>query len=94
MKGIILAGGKGTRLEPLTSVFNKHLLPVYDKPMIYYPLSVLMLSGIREILVIVNQTDIEFYKRLLGDGSDFGINIVYEIQKKAEGNEGTRVKTR
>ena len=85
MKIIILAGGKGTRLEPLTSVFNKHLLPVYDKPMIYYPLSVLMLSGIREILVIVNQTDIEFYKRLLGDGSDFGINIVYEIQKKAEG---------
>ena len=85
MKGIILAGGKGTRLEPLTSVFNKHLLPVYDKPMIYYPLSVLMLSGIREILIIVNENDLAFYKKLLGDGSDFGVNISFELQKKAEG---------
>ena len=85
MKGIILAGGKGTRLEPLTSVFNKHLLPVYDKPMIYYPLSVLMLSGIREILIIVNENDLIFYKKLLGDGSDFGVSISFELQKKAEG---------
>ena len=85
MKGIILAGGKGTRLEPLTSVFNKHLLPVYDKPMIYYPLSVLMLSGIREILIIVNENDLIFYKKLLGDGSDFGLSISFELQKKAEG---------
>ena len=85
MKGIILAGGKGSRLEPLTSVFNKHLLPVYDKPMIYYPLSVLMLSGIREILIIVNENDLAFYKKLLGDGSDFGVNISFELQKKAEG---------
>ena len=81
MKGIILAGGKGTRLEPLTSVFNKHLLPIYDKPMIYYPLSVLMLSGIRDVLIIVNKNDLIFYKTLLSDGSDFGINITYEIQK-------------
>ena len=85
MKGIILAGGKGTRLEPLTSVFNKHLLPVYDKPMIYYPLSVLMLSGIRDVLIIVNKNDLTFYEKLLSDGRDFGINITYEIQKKAEG---------
>tara|TARA_Y100000996_G_scaffold412872_1_gene399927 strand:+ start:450 stop:1316 length:867 start_codon:yes stop_codon:yes gene_type:complete len=85
MKGIILAGGKGTRLEPLTSVFNKHLLPIYDKPMIYYPLSVLMLSGIRDVLIIVNKNDLIFYQTLLSDGSDFGINITYEIQKKSEG---------
>ena len=85
MKGIILAGGKGTRLEPLTSVFNKHLLPVYDKPMIYYPLSVLMLSGIRDILIIDNENDLNFYKKLLGDGTDFGVNISFELQKKAEG---------
>ena len=85
MKGIILAGGKGTRLEPLTSVFNKHLLPVYDKPMIYYPLSVLMLAGIRDILIITNENDTKFYDHLLGNGDDFGININYEVQKKADG---------
>tara|TARA_B100000795_G_scaffold74233_1_gene52584 strand:- start:4412 stop:5275 length:864 start_codon:yes stop_codon:yes gene_type:complete len=85
MKGIILAGGKGTRLEPLTSVFNKHLLPIYDKPMIYYPLSVLMLSGIRDILIIVNDNDLDFYKKLLSNGESYGINISYEIQKKPEG---------
>ncbi len=85
MKGIILAGGKGTRLKPLTSIINKHMLPVYDKPMIYYPLSVLMLAGIRDILIIVNKNDLEFYKKLLGDGKDFGINLSYEIQTKADG---------
>ncbi len=85
MKGIILAGGRGTRLEPLTSVFNKHLLPIYDKPMIYYPLSVLMLAGIRDILIITNENDTKFYDHLLGNGNEFGININYEVQKKAEG---------
>ncbi len=85
MKGIILAGGKGTRLKPLTSLINKHMLPIYDKPMIYYPLSVLMLAGIRDILIIVNQNDIEFYKKLLGDGRNFGINLSYEIQIKSDG---------
>ena len=85
-KGIILAGGKGTRMSPLTKAVNKQLLPIYDKPLIYYPLSVLMLSGIRDVLIIVNKNDLIFYEKLLGDGSDFGINITFEIQKKAEGN--------
>ncbi len=85
MKGIILAGGNGTRLKPLTSIINKHMLPIYDKPMIYYPLSVLMLAGIRDILIIVNKNDIELYKKLLGDGSNLGINLSYEIQQNADG---------
>tara|TARA_B100001250_G_scaffold231588_1_gene198815 strand:+ start:7027 stop:7890 length:864 start_codon:yes stop_codon:yes gene_type:complete len=85
MKGIILAGGKSTRLEPLTSAFNKHLLPIYDKPMIFYPLSVLMLSEIRDILLITNKNEKELYLKVLGYGENFGINISYEIQEKPEG---------
>ncbi len=85
MKGIILAGGKSSRLEPLTSAFNKHLLPIYDKPMIFYPLSVLMLSEIRDILLITNKNEKELYLKVLGYGENFGINISYEIQEKPEG---------
>jgi glucose-1-phosphate thymidylyltransferase len=85
MKGIILAGGHGSRLYPLTKIFNKSLLPVYDKPMIYYPISVLMLADIKEVLVISTPDDIAGYQRLLGDGSQFGIIIQYAVQPSPDG---------
>ena len=85
MKGVILAGGSGTRLHPLTKVTSKQLLPVYDKPMIYYPLTTLILAGVKDVLVITRPEDASSFKALLGDGSDLGISISYAEQEKPGG---------
>ena len=84
-KGIILAGGTGSRLSPLTKIINKQLLPLYDKPLIFYPLSILMLAGIRDVLIITNPNEDVNFKKILGNGSNFGIKIQYLIQNKPNG---------